>query len=282
MAAPGSPKISTLLNNRRPSYRRFRSDILRRHVSYKRLLGPLAVVTQGQRPMSTQLTRKVHQSERSGHPSLSNRVSRSVLIGLPIATLAVCLGVAGNANPIIQRSAGTSAPAAVALDGSAIDECQGNSGGGGGNSGGGGGNSGGGGGGAGGGGAGGGGAGGGGAGGGGAGGGGAGGGGASAGGGGAGAGGGGAGGGAGGGGAGGGGAGGGASAGGGGAGAGGAGAGAGGGCRRWRCRRRRCRRRRCWCRTAVLVLEVALAVPEVAALCRRRCRRWRRCRCGRC
>ena len=119
---------------------RFCSDILRRHVSYKRLLGPLDVVKQGQRPMSTQLTRKVFQSERLGHPSLSNRVSRSVLIGLPITTLAVCLGVAGNANPIIQRSAGT-APAAVALDGSAIDECQGNSGGGGGNSGGGGGNS---------------------------------------------------------------------------------------------------------------------------------------------
>src|SRR5215207_11324145 len=89
--------------------------------------------------MSTLLTCKVYQSERSGHPSLSNRVSRSVLIGMTITTLAVCFGGAGNANPIIQRSAGT-APAAVASDGSAIDECQGNSGGGnsgGGNSGGG-------------------------------------------------------------------------------------------------------------------------------------------------
>ena len=56
--APGQPLAA---------FRRFRSDLLRRHVPYKRLLGPLAVVTQGQRPMSTQLTRKVYQSERSGH-----------------------------------------------------------------------------------------------------------------------------------------------------------------------------------------------------------------------
>src|SRR5687768_9109685 len=107
--------------------RRLGSGFLRRHLVSTRLQGPRYVVNQGQRPMSTQLTRKVYQSERSGQPSLSNCVSRSVLIGLPITTLAVCLGVAGNANPIIQRSAATSAPAAVALDGRAIDECQGNS-----------------------------------------------------------------------------------------------------------------------------------------------------------
>ena len=64
-----------------------------------------------------------------------------MLVGLPLTALNLCLALAANADPIVQRSAGTSAPAAVILDGSAIDECQGNSGGGGGNSGGGGGNS---------------------------------------------------------------------------------------------------------------------------------------------
>ena len=60
-----------------------------------------------------------------------------MLVGLPLTALNLCLALAANADPIVQRSAGTSAPAAVILDGSAIDECQGNSGGGGGNSGGG-------------------------------------------------------------------------------------------------------------------------------------------------
>ena len=80
--------------------------------------------------MNTPLKINGHQPELPGRRSLSNRVSRAVLVGLPITALALSLGVAAYAKPIIQRSADSSTIAAVALDGSALDECQGNSGGG--------------------------------------------------------------------------------------------------------------------------------------------------------
>ena len=62
----------------------------------------------------------VHQPELAGRRSLSDRVSRTVLVGLPITALALCLGVAAHAKPIIQSAGDRSTLAAVALDGGAM------------------------------------------------------------------------------------------------------------------------------------------------------------------
>ena len=47
-------------------------------------------------------------------------MSRTVSVGLPITALALCLGVAAHAKPIIQSAGDRSTLAAVALDGGAI------------------------------------------------------------------------------------------------------------------------------------------------------------------
>ena len=82
--------------------------------------------------MSTQLATSGHQPELSGRRSLSDRVSRTVLVGLPITTLALCLGVTADANPIIKFAADRLTLAAMSLDDGAIAKCAGGAGGGGG------------------------------------------------------------------------------------------------------------------------------------------------------
>ncbi len=74
------------------AFRHFCDGVPRRHIA-KSATGTLDVLAKRQTQVSTQLATGVHQPDLSPRRALSNRLSRAVLIGLPITALAVCLAV---------------------------------------------------------------------------------------------------------------------------------------------------------------------------------------------